>query len=529
MRPSSGFEEVDAGDPDGPPDEGTATGGGHVVVLRPRPVPGRDAPGSTAPGSTAPGPTGPGTTRPGPAPGGRRPAEPARRPPGGGGPEVRRGASVPPRGTPASAALAPGAAWRPPARPLGVGRSRPGGPSYARRRLAVASVLAAVVLIGMLVVSRVAAPLPAPVLDAAGSSTVVPGAPPALPWPAVGQAALAVPAAGVTAQSGAERPVPVASLTKIMTAYLVLKDHPLATSVPGPTVTMTATDVADAAADERAGDTSVPVTAGERLTERQLLDGLMVHSANNFADTLARWDAGSIGAFVAKMNAEAAALGMTGTHYADASGVSHGSVSTAADQLRLTARAMSVPAFAAVVAQPTITEPGAGLLANYVSLVGQDGVVGVKSGFTQAAMGCVVLAAERQVGSRTVLVLAATTGQQGWNALQVAQNEALGLIDAAAGAVRQRTVVAAGTPVGSLRVPWRPAPVPVSAHRSVTVLEWPGATIRRSVATRRLGPSLPGGATVGTLTVSEGAERVSTPIVTGPAVTAPGAAWRLWR
>ncbi len=56
----------------------------------------------------------------------------------------------------------------------------------------------------------------------------VAGATPALPWPAAGEAAVAVPQLGVTVQSGPEAAVPIASLTKIMTAYLTLRDHPLA-------------------------------------------------------------------------------------------------------------------------------------------------------------------------------------------------------------------------------------------------------------------------------------------------------------
>ena len=68
---------------------------------------------------------------------------------------------------------------------------------------------------------------------------------------------------------------------------------------------MTAADQAEASAEEGAGATNVPVQPGEKLTERQLLNGLLVHSANNFADVLARWDAGTVPAFVAKMNATA--------------------------------------------------------------------------------------------------------------------------------------------------------------------------------------------------------------------------------
>ena len=113
----------------------------------------------------------------------------------------------------------------------------------------------------------------------------------------------------------------MASLTKIMTAYLILRDHPLAAGQQGPPIT----DDAGRRGrhDHDIGHRPVqraPVQAGEVLTERQLLEGLLVHSANDFADALARWDAGSCRAFVAKMNAGGVQLGMAQTHFVDANG-----------------------------------------------------------------------------------------------------------------------------------------------------------------------------------------------------------------
>ena len=113
----------------------------------------------------------------------------------------------------------------------------------------------------------------------------------------------------------------MASLTKIMTAVIVLEDHPLGHG-SGPTFTMTAADHAAWIRSVEQGDSSLEVVAGERLTERQLLEGLMIPSACNIADYLAVWDAGSIAAFVRKMNATATAFGLAQTHYADASGLS---------------------------------------------------------------------------------------------------------------------------------------------------------------------------------------------------------------
>lgn len=371
-------------------------------------------------------------------------------------------------------------------------------------------------------------PAPAPTLTALvpGPATV-PGSAPVLPWPPGAQAAVSVPGAGLLMGSGTEAPVPVASLTKIMTAYVVLRDHPLRASAQGPMVTMTAADQQDAAENAVANATSVPVVAGQLFSERQLLDGLIVHSANDFADTLARWDAGSLPAFVAKMNATAGALGMHDTHYVDPSGIDQSGTSTALDQLRVTDAAMALPAFAVVADQPTITVAGVGTLANYVPAVGTDGVVGVKSGFTQAAMGCVVLAAERPVAGRRVVVLAAVIGQQGGiDPIRAAQRGAIALVDAAATGLRSQTVLDSGRRVAMVTTPWAKSAVALSTASGVSTLVWPREQVRYRLDPVSVRAGSPAGAVVGRLEVIAGDQRFSVPVRLSNPVMGPSMHWR---
>ena len=103
----------------------------------------------------------------------------------------------------------------------------------------------------------------------------------------------------------------------------------------GPDITISADDASNYSTDLGTDQASVPLVAGEVMTERQLLGAMLVHSANDLAYSVASWDAGSLAAFVAKMNAAAAALDMTQTHYADASGYTPQSVSTPADLLKV--------------------------------------------------------------------------------------------------------------------------------------------------------------------------------------------------
>ncbi len=285
-----------------------------------------------------------------------------------------------------------------------------------RRRRILWSLLVAVALVlvaaGLLVDQRINRPVAQPTIPSGRSTTlVVPGAAPSPPWPSSGQAAVEIPSLGYAQQSSLEGPVPIASLAKMATAVVVLRDHPLADNSSGPTITITPDEANQFDVDLENDETNIPLQAGETLTEQQLLEGLLIQSANDAAYTLAVWDAGSETAFVAKMNALASALGADETHYADASGFDPASVSTAADMLRFAAAGMAIPAFATVVAMPTANLPLAGVIHNVVKLIGTDGIVGVKSGYTSQAAGCMVLAAYRTIEGRSVLVLASALAQ----------------------------------------------------------------------------------------------------------------------
>jgi D-alanyl-D-alanine carboxypeptidase (penicillin-binding protein 5/6) len=262
--------------------------------------------------------------------------------------------------------------------------------------------------------SRINTPLARPVAQAAAAAAgvhVVPGSMPALPWPAKGQGAIAVPSIGFTARSGPESRQPIASLTKITTAVVILQDHPLPLGSDGPSIMVTAADAAEYQDELHHDESSVAIQSGEVLTERQMLEALLTQSANDIAFSLAMWDATSIPAFVDRMNALAASLGTTSTHYVDASGYDPSSVSSASDVLRVAMAGMAIASFAQIVAMTSISLPGVGTLHNIVPEVGSNGVIGIKSGYTSKAGACMVLAANRVIRGRAVLVLVAVLGQ----------------------------------------------------------------------------------------------------------------------
>jgi D-alanyl-D-alanine carboxypeptidase (penicillin-binding protein 5/6) len=225
--------------------------------------------------------------------------------------------------------------------------------------------------------------------------------------PSEGQTAVGL-AGGRLHTYGAQEAVPIGSVGKVMTAYLILRHHPLPAGQSGPTLHVDSTAAADYQKRRSSDQSLVEVRDGDELTEREALEALLIPSANNIADLLASWDAGSVPEFVADMNRVSGHLGLTHTHYADPSGFDPDTVSTAVDQTRLAKRVMRDPTFAEIVDEPDVRLPRAGEVKNYNALLGHDGVIGIKTGTTDQAGGNVVFAARD--GDR--MIVGAVLGQR---------------------------------------------------------------------------------------------------------------------
>jgi D-alanyl-D-alanine carboxypeptidase (penicillin-binding protein 5/6) len=248
-------------------------------------------------------------------------------------------------------------------------------------------------------------------------------------WPGQGQAAFVLAGQPLVRASPNQQASPIASVAKVMTAYLVLLDHPLRPGEDGPTITLTGADVADTDRQREQDESIVPIAAGEVLTERQALQALLLPSANNIATVLARWDAGSEDRFVARMNATARSLGMTQTRYTDPSGYDEGTVSTAVDQVRVVDRAMRLPVFASIVATPSAPLPVAGTVYNTNRLLGHKGFVGVKTGSDTAAGGCFAFRAIRWIGGKRTTITGVVLGQPGEDRVAAGLEAADAMVD----------------------------------------------------------------------------------------------------
>jgi serine-type D-Ala-D-Ala carboxypeptidase (penicillin-binding protein 5/6) len=353
----------------------------------------------------------------------------------------------------------------------------------------------------------------------------LPGRAPVLAWPEEGQAAVEVEGVGSLGTSGGSAPVPIASVAKVMTAYLTLREHPLAAGEQGFSMTITAADVAEEERREALGESTLNVRVGEQLSERQALQALLLPSANNIAALLARYDAGGISPFVARMNATARMLGMASSTYTDPSGFNDETVSTAADQLKLVRVAMRSAAFAEIVDEPSVVLPAVGRVANYNGLVGEDGYVGVKTGSDRAAGGCLVFAKKILIDGRALTVLGVVLGQQGGSLIQAALASARQLGDSAAASLRPRTALPAGTTVLSASSMDGRGTTAVTAS-ALREIGWGGERIPVRVAVRPAMARLKAGESMATVAVP-GASAASTSALARSSVGGPSLGWRL--
>lgn len=374
-------------------------------------------------------------------------------------------------------------------------------------------------------------PLPTPALDlTAESSYTFGGGDASIPWPSSGQGALDVQGIGSFGTSGAQKAAPIASVAKVMTAYLILRDHPIKSG-----------DGAKIQVDQKAQDQSdagdestVNVHAGDTITQKEALEGVLIASANNVARLLARWDAGSETAFVAKMNAAAKDLGMTNTTYTDPSGLQKTTVSTAADQVKLAKAAMKDASFREVARMMEYTDYKGTKHSNWNHLVGSNNVIGIKTGTTTAAGGNLVFAATKEIGGevRTIVGAVISQGPGGSDNTILGGALAAGdkLIRAAQASLKSATILKKGDVVGYVD-DGLGGRTPVVITKDVTAVGWAGLKVKLSFVSSELPHSAKAGTKVGSLTVGDGgsSSAVQVPVELQKDLAEPGFGAKLTR
>lgn len=402
----------------------------------------------------------------------------------------------------------------------------------AVRRFKIYAPLVALLAI-ILAVVQLVRPLPEPTLVmTAKSSYTFDGTKPQLPWPSEGQAYMAAAGFGTLGQSGEQKPVPIASVTKSMTAYIILRDHPIKKGEQGQMIDVDKTAETEGKKNDSVNNESTldTVKEGDKISEYDAIAALMIPSANNIARLLARWDSGSQEAFVKKMNDTAKELGMTNTTYTDPSGLDATTVSTAEDQVKLGLKLVEIETLLDITKKPSWVDPSGKNWPNWNRLVPYNDSLGIKTGTTTKAGGNLLFAAQKKVGNTNQLIVGAVLGQHKAPIIDTVIAASKQLMLGTQKALQGATVVKKGDVVGYVD-DGLGGRTPVVATADVQAVGWASLTV--DVKLSNGGGTVPQTATAGTevgvLTVGEGASQVKVPVALQDDLAAPGIGSKLTR
>jgi D-alanyl-D-alanine carboxypeptidase (penicillin-binding protein 5/6) len=322
--------------------------------------------------------------------------------------------------------------------------------------------------------------------------------------------------------SNDDEPHRIASLTKVITALVGLEAAPVEAGSDGPTYTLTWDDAAILDEILAEGGSFAPVEVGLELTTRQILDLILVPSANNYATTYARWVFGSDEAFLQAAADWLARHGLDSVRIFDATGMNDDNQATAADIVRLSRLALAHPLVAEIVAQSSFEVPAFGEITTTNRLLSEPGMLGIKTG-TTFPEGYSLAAAQREDASGRELVAIAVVMDRA-----DADDRATDARDAlAAMAVAWQTVtlIEPGEEIGEVTT-WQGEVVPLVTEAGAEVVLRSGEGASRAASLSEV--------TAGSASRSVGEVLVSAPtgdseiaVVTSAAIETPDLWWRL--
>lgn len=394
---------------------------------------------------------------------------------------------------------------------------------YARRRFAVLG------LAGVLLASGVYAPLTllAPISPALAQvdSFVAPETPAAeLGWGEfAGSAVGAVGFDDVLASSGSEAQLPIASITKIVTALVVLEKHPLDLAIPGPTIEFTQADVNIRQKFVAINGNVSPVRSGLTLSQRDVLNIVLIESANNYAESLATWAFGSEEAYILAAQAWLADNSLTNTTITDSTGMSPSNTSTPSDLVQLGKLALANPLISEIVSTKQVSIPQIGVYENRNELVGVDGIRGIKTGTLDESGACLLFAADYLIGETPLTVVGVVLGAVDHDQLRAHVTTLLMQVKAGFSEV---TLAAKGEAFAKYNTDWGDSSTAIAASTQ-TALVWSDAPITLLVKAEKVSLA-DAGLSVGELNFGVNGRIFTVPLILSETIADPGPWWRLF-
>ena len=327
---------------------------------------------------------------------------------------------------------------------------------------------------------------------------------------------------GVLASAGTADPLPIASISKVVTALVVLEAHPLEPGEQGPTATFSAVDEQFYAEQVAQDGIVAPVAAGQTMSERNMLELAIMASANNYAQSVAAWAFGSEAAYVEAARAWLDSRGLTSTTITDATGIQPTNTSSVADLIELAKIAIAHPVLAEIAATSVVDIPSIGTVANRNGLLGIDGVDGIKTGTLDESGACLLFSADHVVEGENITLVGVVLGGPDHETINAAIQGLLGEADRG---FRRVELTAAGQSFASFETVWGDRADAV-ASEAASVLTWSEEPVSAVIDTEPIHLADEGDE-VGSVTFSVGDRSIAVPLVLAASVDDPGPWWRL--
>ncbi len=330
-------------------------------------------------------------------------------------------------------------------------------------------------------------------------------------------------ASGMWATLGGDEPRPIASVTKLITALVILDAKPLADGEDGPTITFSRADHALYDKYYVQGATIAAMPTGSSLSQHDALEAMLIVSACNYAEAVSNWAYGSQGAFLGAARAWLAANGLTGTTIVEPTGLDARNTSTPTDLIALGKIALANPVIAEIAAMPSLNVPNIPPTLATNTLLGVDGVTGLKTGTLEGTGSNLLFSATVDVGLVEPLVVVGVF--LGGYTRESVNLDVRGLLESIRSGFHQVELAAAGDRVGTYSTPWGES-ADVVLGEGASLLTWSDTPITSTFDLDQL-TSASTGDVVGEMTWATGVDTTTVPLVLDGDLEPPDAWWRL--
>ena len=328
---------------------------------------------------------------------------------------------------------------------------------------------------------------------------------------------------GILNATGGNEARPIASISKVITALVILGAKPLDAGQAGPTLTFGKAENDTYDKYYVLGATIAPMKIGSSMSQHDALAMMLMVSASNYAEVTSTWALGSQANVRSATKKWLSDHGLTGTTIVEPTGIDPRNVSTPTDLIAIARLAMANPVVAEIVGTRSASLGSLGVQQNRNGVLGVDGINGIKTGTLDEAGSCLLFSAVTDVGlDAPVTIVGVVLGAANSSVAGEAARTIIATVESGFHSVR---LTAPGDQLGEYYTPWKDT-ARIVAGEGASVLTWSDMPISVTSTVDPVGIA-GDGTKVGSVTFTAGARTATVPLELSGAINGPGGWWRV--